>query len=90
MKNVENYRTRKCIVMDFDEYNELIKKVTDNKISVSYDCYDNELTYKTVEGTDNVDFVIAVALSKYFDVTVTSVHADGYDTPYMWIVYKED
>lgn len=91
MKNVENYQLKKYILMESDDYKELINKVTDGLKTVEYK-YDDiyyEDTEKAEETETYWDEGITETLSKYFDVTVTSVHADDYEYLGVWICYKE-
>lgn len=90
MKNVRENQLKKCIFMELDEYKHLIDKVTDGLKAVEcvfglfYMC-----TYKAEKTNTYWNEGIEVTLSKYFDVTVTSIHADDCeDCVGIWIVYK--
>ena len=91
MKNVENYQLKKCIFMELDDYKELINKITDGLKSVEYE-YDG-IYYEDTEKAEETETYwnedITETLSKYFDVTVTSVHADDCEYLGVWICYKE-
>lgn len=90
MKNVRENQLKKCIFMELDEYKDLIDRVTDGLKAVEYefglfymytDKAENENTYWNED--------IEETLSRYFDVTVTSIHADDYEEYVgVWIVYK--
>lgn len=91
MKNVENYQLKKCIFMSLNEYKDLILKVTDGLKRVDYE-YDG-IWYEHTDKAEELDVWcnedITETLSKYFGVTVTSVHADDSEYLGIWICYKE-
>lgn len=96
MKNAENFLKRTCIALDMEDYAHIIEKLTDNRVTAEVDYQEGRIYYNPTEEAENdgVDYVeitdeqVNNMLSEYFDVKVTSVHADGFDTPYAWIVYK--
>ena len=89
MKNVRENQLKKCIFMELDEFKDLINKVTDGLKEVDYEfglfymCTDKAETINTYWNED-----IEVTLSRHFDVTITSIHADDWDDTGVWIVYK--
>lgn len=89
MKNIKEHQLRKCIFMELDEYKDLIDRVTDGLKAVEYEL---GLFYMYTEKAENTNTYwnehIEETLSKYFDITVTSIHADDYDDVGVWIVYK--
>lgn len=97
MKNADNFLKKTCIAMDFEDYEHIIEKLTDNRVTAEVDYQEGKIYYVPTEeaeddGVDDVDITdeqINQMLSDYFDVNVTSVHSDGFDLPYAWIVYKE-
>lgn len=91
MKNVENYSLKKCIFMLLDSYKELVLELTDGLKCVEYEL--DGIYYLDTEKAEETDTYwnerINETLSKYFDVTVTSVHSDDCDMIGVWIVYKD-
>jgi hypothetical protein len=88
MKNVRKGQLKKCIIIECEEFTELIQEYFGNETKVEY----------TLEGigvyndTDNVDYnEICEALAKHFEVEqVTSFHMDDCDYTCVWIVYKDE
>ena len=91
MRNTENYSLKKCIFMTLDEFDDLILELTKGLMCVEYE--PDGFFYSDTEKTEEIgirwDGDIEETLSKYFDVTVTSVHADDCDEPGIWVCYKE-
>lgn len=92
MKNTKECQLKKCIFMSFGEYQELILDITDGlkEVKYEYDGIYHEHTEKAEETEVYHNEDITETLSKYFDVTVTSVHADDSEYLGVWICYKED
>lgn len=77
--------------MELGDYKELIHKLTGGLKNVEYK-YDGiyyEDTEKAEEAETYWNEYITETLSKYFDVTVTSIHADDCEYFGVWICYKE-
>ena len=97
MRNAENFLKKTCIALDMEDYASLIEKLTDNRVTAEVEYQEGAINYVPTEeaeddGVDNVDITndeVNRILSEYFDVKVSSVHADGFDRPYAWIVYTE-
>lgn len=94
MKNVKEWQKKKCIAMSLEDYSEIIENLTDNKFTADIDYVDFGVVYEPTddneeEDTDITGNVVLEMLSGYFDVDVTSVHTDGFDVPFVWVVYKE-
>ena len=89
MQNTENYRLVNTIAMELDEFTELVEKLTDGLATVEYEfgAYITE-TDKADETETYWNEDMAVTLSKYFDVTVTSWHSDTCEYPMVFICYK--
>ena len=95
MRNAENFLKKTCIALDMEVYASLIEKLTDNTVTAEVEYQEGVINYVPTEeaeddGVDNVDITndeVNRILSEYFDVKVSSVHADGFDRPYAWIVY---
>lgn len=90
MENVRENQLKKCIFMELDDFNNLIDKVTDGLKTVEYEF---GMYYADTDKAEETDIYwnedIEVTLSKYFDVTVTSVHADDCEECVgIWIVYR--
>lgn len=94
MRNAENFLKRTCIALDMEDYANLIEKLTNNKVTAEVEYQEGIINYVPTEEAEYDDVNITNddinnMLSEYFDVKVSSVHADGFDLPYAWIVYKE-
>lgn len=93
MKNVENYSLKKCIFMSLEDFEDLVKEITNQKASVQYE-YDGifiETNHDYVDLDEEIyESDVLQLLSEYFDVEVTSFHADDCDYLCVWIVYKEN
>ena len=97
MRNAEKFLKKTCIALDMEDYASLIEKLTDNRVTAEVEYQEGVINYVPTEeaeddGVDDVDITndeINRVLSEYFDVKVSSVHADGFDLPYAWIVYTE-
>ena len=87
MKNAENFLKRTSIVLDLRDFEHLIGKLTNDTVEVDLDEGVIELTDS--ETGDEMYKNVLKLLSEYFDVNVTSVHCDGFDLPYVWVVYKD-
>lgn len=86
MRNVTKNQLKKAIFMRLSDFEGVVEKAIPD-VQVSY-CeetlfYDAEPD-RTVEKDE-----IYEALSKYFDVYVTSVHTDGYEDVGVWIMYQD-
>ena len=89
MKNIRENQLKTCMFMYLEEFKDLIHKVTDGLKAVDYEF---GLFYLCTEKADETGTYwnedIKVTLSKYFDITVTSIHADDWDDTGVWIVYE--
>lgn len=91
MKNVRNDQLKKCIFMTFDEFKDLFEEITGGLSTVEEadgDIYMYD-TKKAEEAKTYWNTELLQTLSDYFDVEVTSCHADNYDVVGVWICYKE-
>lgn len=86
MKNVKDYQLKKCIFMETEEFNGIIKTVFGNEFEADFGL-DGISVWSRAEGLSEKE--INEGLSKYFDVTVTSVHVDDFDDIGVWICYIE-
>lgn len=87
MKNVNNFQLRKCILLNYDKFSEVLKNAFGKEIRI-HNCleglsYDDMSSYENVTRKD-----VNEKLSAYFDVIVTSVHSDNYEPTGIWICYK--
>ncbi len=91
MKNVERYTLLNCIYMTFEEYQELVLKVTDDLQTVLLE-EDNSLSYWETEYAEEKETYwnedMRKTLSEYFGVEITSIHTDGCEVTGVWICYK--
>ena len=93
----KTFLKKTCIALDIEDDASLIEKLTDNRVTAEVEYQEGVINYVPTEeaeddGVDNVDITndeVNRILSEYFDVKVSSVHADGFDRPYAWIVYTE-
>lgn len=86
MKHVETHEKKSCIFKVFDNFVAEMKFAFGDNISVTCDY---EGLYFKQNGDYLDDNVIIEKLSNYYDVTVTSVHIDDFDTVGVWIVYVD-
>lgn len=91
MKNMENYQLKKCIFMELEEFKDLILNITGGLKRVEYelDGIYYEDTDEAEESETYWNEYITETLSKYFGVTVTSIHADDCEYLGIWICYTE-
>ncbi len=88
MKNVRENQLKKCIFMETEDFEEVFVNVfgeydeDTNEVDVEFDTVDGIYFC----GISNED--VYTELSKYFDVNVTSIHIDDFDTIGVWICYK--
>ena len=90
MKNVKETQLKKCIFMTFDGFKSLVEDMTDGLSTVEYE-YDGiyiSHTDKSEETDTYWNEDITETLSKYFDVEVTSYHADDCDVIGIWVCYR--
>ena len=87
MNNVRLENLKNCIFMEFDDFADCLKEATNGAVDVSYSL-DGLMFHNIDETADEPD--VNSILSAYFDVTVTSVHADDADYVGVWIVYKNN
>jgi len=77
MKNVKNNMIKTAIFIELNKFKKLVIELTGEDFNVDYDIYDGLCV------TDNG----IEALEKHFDVKITSIHADDFDTIGVWIIY---
>lgn len=90
MKNIRKNQLKKCIFLTFEEFKSLVEDITDGLLTVEYECGGIFLphTEKSEETDSYWNKDITEALSKHFDVEVTSYHADDCDAVGIWICYR--
>ena len=87
MKNVRENQLKKCIFLEAEEFNSIIRQAFGNNVNIEYSLEgvgiytdDSEISFEE----------IAEALESYFDVyEVTSFHIDDCDYVGVWVVYKD-
>lgn len=89
MKNVKKYQLKKCIMIELEEFQELFISLF-GEFNEETNPIDVECSYDGICLTGIDDTELYEALSKYYDVKVTSVHADNFDYLGIWICYTED
>lgn len=87
MKNVMEYQLKKCIFMETEDFDKVIKAVFGEEFEADFGL-DGISVWSRAEGLSEKE--INEGLSKYFDVTITSVHIDDFDDIGVWICYMED
>lgn len=89
MKNVHERQLKKCILIPFDEFKDMIEEITDGLLTVK-DEFEISIseTSKAVESNTYWEEDIIDTLSEYFNVTVKSFHSDNYIPTGVWICYE--
>ena len=87
MKNVKNSMKKAALFMTLEEFKNFIYKLTNGRISVEAEYV--ELYYNDVNDEGVNQNEINEMLSEYYDIYVTSIHADNCDVTGVWIVYKD-
>lgn len=92
MKNVRLEELKKCIFMLYDDFDALIRDLTDGKAEVKHE--DGVYITAGFQANDP-DYEpsneeILNLLSDYFGVNVTSFHSDDCELCGVWICYKEE
>lgn len=90
MKNVKNHKLTQAIVMNLEDFTELIEKITNGLATVEFEFG----AYITSTEEDEIKTLtkemIITAMSKYFDTNVISWHSDTDDyNPMVYICYDE-
>ena len=90
MKNIRIEQLQNCIVLNGNEFQEIIQKIFKRENDTLY----IELTMDGIEiYYENEELPIEdllQELAKYFEIKeVTSFHIDQYEYPLVWIVYKD-
>lgn len=86
MKNVKDYQLKKCIFMETEEFDRIIKTVFGEEFEADFGL-DGISVWSRAEGLSEKE--INEGLSEYFDATITSVHVDDFDDMGVWICYIE-
>lgn len=87
MKNVKDCKLKKCIILQEEEYSNIIKELFGKDTSVDYDI---DGIYISNDNFPNLEYdEVYKRLSSYFDVQVTSVHMDDEDYTGIWVCYKD-
>lgn len=89
MRNIEDSQKKSCIFLLSDEYTRLINTIFNGRVSVEYALDGISYTHEN-DNIDVTDEKVNDALSAYYDVKVTSVHADDCDYMGVWICYREE
>lgn len=90
MKNANENEIMKCIYKKYDDFKSIVEESTDGLLTCSYDL-DGLITIASEKAEDTGktwDGNLLNVLSKYFDVEVTSYHADDDEYIGVWICYK--
>ena len=77
MKNVKESMLKKAIFIVLEEFEKLVSDLTGT-------------TAYHEDGYISLEDGVREKLEEYFDVSITSIHADGFDVAGVWIVYRED
>lgn len=88
--NMDLYKNISCIFMPFSEFQILITKLTDGLREITYEL--DGISFNNTEKAEETDVYwnqyLNETLSEYFQVPVTSVHADDSDPIGIWIAYR--
>ncbi len=88
--NIDLYKNISCIFMPFSEFQTLITKVTDELRKITYEL--DGISFNNTEKAEDTDVYwnqsLNETLSEYFQVPVTSVHADDSNPIGIWIAYR--
>lgn len=95
MQNVKATQLQKCILLTKDEFLETLKTLFGDDVHCDTD-YDGIYIYTGERGDgweedEHVDLTVEEvcdALSKHFDVEVTSYHVDSCEYVEFWIAYR--
>ena len=88
MKNVGSYQLKKCIFKPLDEFGYDLRQLPiELRVEVSYDGLDFS---PLDEDDEDREIIVEKLLSDYYEVTVTSVHADDWEDVGIWICYREE
>lgn len=87
---IDDYTKVSCIVMPYDEFQTLIATLTDGLREITYDL--DGISFNHTDKADEIDKYwnrdLNETLSDYFQVSVTSVHADDFEPIGIWIGYR--
>ena len=86
MKNVKDYQLKKCIFMETEEFDGIIKMIFGEEFEADFGL-DGISVGSSTKGLSEKE--INEGLSGYFDTIVTSVHIDDFDDIGVWICYIE-
>lgn len=91
MRNIKNEILKKCIFISFEDFKSLVEKVTDGLLTAGYDLEGiwYEATNKAEAEGVYWQEDIEETLSKYYDIEITSIHADDCDDIKVWICYQD-
>jgi hypothetical protein len=94
MKNIQEWQLKKCIFMNTDEYDKIIKSLFGSHIEVEFTLDGMWVGNPNVDSLDDICEIsfdeLSAKLAEYFDVEqVTSVHMDDCDEIGVWICYKD-
>lgn len=85
MKNVTQKQLKCTIFMCYEEFKDLVKKLCGNEAYVGIDSYGLDFA-----GPEGDSHAVIEALSEYYDIHITSIHADDCEEqPGVWICFKE-
>lgn len=88
--SINDYATVKCAVMPFFEFQDLISAITNGLRTVDYEL--DGIRFNHTDKAEEMDEYwnrdLNETISEYFQVSVTSVHADDADPTGIWICYK--
>ena len=83
MNHIRASQLKKCIFLEAEEFDRTIKEATNTNIEMHLSLDGISYFYENDEEID-----VNEALSSYYGVTVTSIHADDCEYPGIWVVYR--
>lgn len=91
MKNVSKNQMKNCIYLTLEEIQEILFNVTNGLFEIKYDSLDNEISFDNTKKAYETDTFWEKdefeTLSEYFDIEVSSIHADNNEYVGIWICY---
>ena len=79
MKNVKASMKKKAVFLELDKFEELVEELTngENTVYVEY-------------GDVTLDDGVLEKIAEYYDVNITSIHADCCDVVGIWLIYDKE
>lgn len=94
MKNVKPHQMKKCIFLTQSELEVVLSEILQKTVTANVSLYGLDVCTEDEHSDDIDNCAICDALSKHFDVQVTSIHIDDCDlrlgfTVGVWVAYED-